>query len=216
MNALSVVPLLLFSAATAFSQLTWESREVSLKASYSDKRIVATFKFKNDGADPVKIVSVRSLCDCTTTALEKTEYAHGESGEIVATFNVGDRTGEQQKSVTVQTDIANSKPVVLTLKVKIPSLVEIVPALLFWKAGEERVPKTITITVPNHSPVKVTGIESSSPEIVTEMTPTANANEYSVKVTPPISEKPLLATITLKTESALPLSRTFSAYVVVR
>jgi hypothetical protein len=212
--------ILLFSLAipgvSSFGQLVWESREISLQPTFADTRMVAPFKFRNAGSDPVTITSIRSSCDCTTAALEKTTYAPGESGEIVATFNFGNRTGPQEKTIHVQSGTGKADMHVLSLKVSIPSPVEIKPALLFWKTGEARTEKTITVSVPSESPVKVLGVECSSTEVAAQMTPTATPNEFALKVTPPNNDKPLMATLTLKTESAIPISRPFCAYVVVR
>jgi hypothetical protein len=216
MKILLGVTTVFFACASASAQLAWESREFTWNASYADTRVVAVFKFKNAGTDHVAISSIKSSCDCTTAALVKTDYAPGEAGEIVATFNFGNRSGPQEKTIRVQTGSGEADTHTLTLKVNIPVPVGIAPALLFWKTGEERVQKTITITVPADSPVKVLGVESSIAAVVAELAPSGKPHEFSLKVTPPDDGKPLMATLTLKTESAIPLARPFCAYVVVR
>jgi hypothetical protein len=45
-----------------------------------------SYKFKNTGDVTLKITEVKSTCNCTVPALEKKEYAPGESGEIAATY----------------------------------------------------------------------------------------------------------------------------------
>ena len=71
--------------------LTWETTEVDVHPTLSDKTAVAHFKYKNTGDKPVKITSVHPSCGCTTAALAKDVVAPNESGEITATFNIGDR-----------------------------------------------------------------------------------------------------------------------------
>ncbi len=58
---------------------------------------MAHFKFKNTGAEPVKIISVRPSCGSTTAALAKNVVPPNERGEITATFTIGDRSGVQTK-----------------------------------------------------------------------------------------------------------------------
>src|SRR5207245_2343796 len=76
-------------------------------ASVSDKTAYAHVKYQNTGTTPVHFKSVKASCGCTTTQTQKEMVNPGEKGEIVATFTIGDRTGQQIKTVTVQTDDPN-------------------------------------------------------------------------------------------------------------
>ncbi len=93
----------------AQAALTWETTEVDLHPGLSDKTAVAHFKYKNTGDKPVKITSVHPSCGCTTAALAKDVVGPNESGEITATFNIGDRSGVQMKSIAVRTDDADER-----------------------------------------------------------------------------------------------------------
>ena len=63
------------------------------------------FKFKNQGAFPLKIDKVQTSCGCTgATVGEKTEYQNNESGEISVTFNTQGREGKQEKTIIVFTN----------------------------------------------------------------------------------------------------------------
>ena len=65
--------------------------------------------------------SVHASCGCTAAQTQKDEVPPGEKGEITATFNIGDRTGTQVKTVTVETDEAANQKTVLTLKADYPA-----------------------------------------------------------------------------------------------
>ena len=91
--------------------------------------------------------SVHASCGCTTAQTQKDEVPPGEKGEITATFNIGDRTGTQIKTVTVETDEAPNQKTVLTLKAEIPQQLEITPNFVFWKQGDKPDPKTINVKV---------------------------------------------------------------------
>ena len=80
-------------AGPARAALTWETTAADLHPVLTDKTAVAHFKYKNTGDKPVKITSVHPSCGCTTAALAKDVVAPNESGEITATFNIGDRYG---------------------------------------------------------------------------------------------------------------------------
>src|SRR5256714_11914524 len=106
---------------SARAELKWEQNTVDLHPAMGDKTAVAHFKYQNTGTTPVHFKSVRASCGCTTTQSQKEMVNPGEKGEVVATFNIGDRTGQQVKTVTVETDDPNpaQATTVLTLKANI-------------------------------------------------------------------------------------------------
>src|SRR6266850_1467781 len=116
------------------AELKWEKNTVDLHPAMGDKTAVAHFKYQNTGTTPVHFKSVKASCGCTTTQSQKELVNPGEKGEVVATFNIGDRTGEQMKTVTVQTDDPNptQATMLLTLKANIPQALEIKPAFVYW------------------------------------------------------------------------------------
>src|SRR5207244_8165108 len=122
--------LSIFRCVAARAELKWEQNVVDLHPAVGDKTAVAHFKYKNTGTTPVHFKSVRASCGCTTTQSQKEMVNPGEKGEVVATFNIGDRTGQQVKTVTVETDDPNpaQATTVLTLKANIAQPMEVKPA----------------------------------------------------------------------------------------
>src|SRR5437660_9186722 len=96
--------LLIFVSALARAELKWEQTTLDIHPGLGDKQAVAHFKYENIGKAPVHFKSVKASCGCTATQSQKEVVNPGEKGEITATFNIGDRTGQQVKTVTVQTD----------------------------------------------------------------------------------------------------------------
>src|SRR5213075_3465395 len=127
----------------ARAELKWEQTAVELHPARGDKQAIGYFKYQNTGKAPVHFKSVHASCGCTTAQTQKDEVPAGGSGEITATFNIGDRTGTQVKTVTVETDEAANQKTVLTLKAIIPQELEISPNFVFWQTGEAAQPKTI-------------------------------------------------------------------------
>lgn len=199
LNAKSLFAVVMLSALSAVrAELTWEKTEVELHPKIGDKEAVAQFKYENKGDKPIKIKSARSSCGCTVASLKKDEVAPGEKGEITATFNIGGRTGLQQKSVTVETDDADQPSLNLLLKVVIPSEVEMQPQFVYWKTGEE--PKAKTIKVKAGEGVKVTKLDvtSSTPDFTTKIDKGSAAGEFVVTVEPKDTSRPINATLTIK------------------
>lgn len=60
-----------------------------------------TFRFKNNGTEPLKLTRVKPSCGCTTPEWSREEIAPGEEGFIEVKFNSTGKSGVQSKAVTV-------------------------------------------------------------------------------------------------------------------
>src|SRR6266568_3053482 len=129
----------------ARGELKFDKTELELHPAPADKQAVGHFTYQNTGKQAVHLKSVKASCGCTTAQTQKDEVPPGEKGEITATFNIGDRTGTQVTTVTVETDEPTNPKTVLTLKAVIPQLLEINPTFVFWQQGETANPKTIDV-----------------------------------------------------------------------
>src|SRR5256886_17405501 len=125
---------------SARAELKWEQTSVELHPAPADKQAIGHFKYQNTGKTPVRFKSVHASCGCTTAQTQKEEVPPGGKGEITATFNIGDRTGTQVKTVTVETDEATKTQTVLTLRQIIPHQLEMSPTFVFWNQGEKQAP----------------------------------------------------------------------------
>src|SRR5438105_14509426 len=95
------VTLSILLSATARAELKWEQTSIELHPTTTDKQAVAHFKYQNSGTQPIRFKSVHASCGCTTAQTQKDVVQPSEKDEITATFNIGDRTGTQTKTITV-------------------------------------------------------------------------------------------------------------------
>lgn len=198
---LCLLGALCFSVAvTAQAELVWEKTEIELHPALGDATAVGVFKYQNKGDAPIHFKSTpRTSCGCTVAALQKTDVAPGEKGEITATFSIGDRTGLQEKSITVETDDAQKPVTVLKLKAMIAQLLELQPAFVFWQAGEDPKPKTILAKAGKGTAIKNLEVTSSSADFTVKVEP-GSAGEFKINVQPRDTTKQLNATLTIKPE----------------
>ncbi len=197
-----VLGLLGFSlAATAQAALLFEKTQVDVQPELGAANAVAVFKYENKGSAPVHIKAVRPSCGCTTAALAKNDVAPGEKGEITATLNIGDRTGVQTKTITVETDDAQQPQTVLTLKATIAQYLELQPTFVYWQAGEAGTPKTIVAKAGKGVTVKKVDVTSSSGDFTAKVEPGSGAGEFKIVVQPKDTAKPLNATLTIKPDT---------------
>jgi hypothetical protein len=194
--------LSIFLCVAARAELKWEQNIIDLHPAVGDKTAVAHFKYQNTGKTPVHFKSVKASCGCTTTQSQREVVNPGEKGEIVATFNIGDRIGEQMKTVTVQTDDPNPTQAmtILTLKATIPQALEIKPTFVYWQSGEEPKPKKISIKASKDFPAKNITVKSSSPSFESKVEPGKSSGEWTVEVTPKDTSHPIATSLSIQSD----------------
>lgn len=197
---ISVLSLGIATASQA--ALIWEKTELELNPALNAPTAVGVFKYENKGATPIHFKAVRPSCGCTTAAMPKNDVAPGEKGEITATFNIGDRTGMQMKTITVETDDPQHPQTVLTLKANIAQMLDLQPAFVFWQAGEEAKSKTILAKAGKGVTINKIEVSSSSAEVTAKVEPASAAGEFKINVQPKDTAKPLNATLTIKPDGA--------------
>ena len=74
-----------------------------------------TFKFKNEGTEPVILAQVTAGCGCTTPNYSTEPVLPGKEGEVSVSFNSAGHPGVQQKLVTVTSNAENG---ILTVELK--------------------------------------------------------------------------------------------------
>jgi Protein of unknown function (DUF1573) len=199
--------LSLFLCAIARAELKWEQTAVELHPAPGDKEAVGHFKYQNTGSQSVRFKSVHTSCGCTAAQSQKEEVPPGEKGEITATFKIGDRTGTQVKSVTVQTDAPVNATTVLTLKAVIPQDLQIIPTFVFWGQGEAPKPKTIVVRASKDFPVKQLKVTSSIPDFQTKVEQTGSG-QFKIDIQPRDTSRNMAATLTIQPEGS---TKTFYA-----
>lgn len=180
-----IFTLSIFASAIARAELKWEQTTLDIHPGFGDKQAVAHFKYENVGKTPVHFKSVKASCGCTTTQTQKETVNPGEKGEIIASLNIGDRTGQQVKTVTVQTDEAPpAQPTtVLTLRANIPQALEIRPIFVSWTTGEEPKPKKISIKAAKEFPAKNITLKPNNPNFESKVQP-GKEGEWTIEVAP--------------------------------
>ena len=199
-------------AASAQAALVWEKTTIELNPALGAPNAVGVFKYENKGAAPVHFKGApRTSCGCTVAALQKNEVAPGEKGEITATFNIGDRTGVQTKTITVETDDPEMPTTVLTLKANIAQILELQPAFVFWQAGEEAKPKTILAKAGKGVTVKNIEVTSSTGDFTAKVERGSGDGQFKINVQPKDTAKPLTATLTVKPDAGPGMAKTYYA-----
>ena len=197
------------------AQLQWDTKELELKPSPLDSQTVAHFKFKNMGTTGISLNSVTTSCDCTTIQWPKIKIAPGDSGDIVATFSIGERVGLQEKSIVVKSTDAETPQTTLTFKVQIPEVMRLEPKFLKWERGDLRSAKIIHIKILNDYPVKALSALCANTNISTKVEQSKDGDGFDIVVTPGNFSKPIATVIKIVTDYPPEKPKVFLAYVRV-
>ena len=100
--------LLLFFVLTSFSQkpnISFEESEHNF-GNIEEKggKVSHKFTFTNNGKNPLRILSVKPSCGCTTPDWTKDEIKPGNQGYIIAEYNPKGRPGVFRKSLSIVTN----------------------------------------------------------------------------------------------------------------
>jgi hypothetical protein len=202
--------LSIFLCASLRAELKFEQNVVELHPAVGDKEAVGHFKYENTGKTPIHFKSVKTSCGCTVAQSQKDEVKPGEKGEITATFKIGDHTGTQVKTVTVETDLAPTTPTILTLRAVLPEMLTLVPTFVYWTAGEEPKPKTIAVRAGKDFAAKNLTVTSSNPEFLTKVEP-AGDGQWKVNVEPKSTARAVSTSLVIRSDFPKDAPKTFYA-----
>jgi hypothetical protein len=209
---LAAFPLMV---ATARGQLQWSAKTITRQAGVGDKVVEVVYPFRNAGTVPVKILSVNSRCGCTTAGLAKDDYAPGESGEIKVVFDLGDRSGYQEKPIWVTTSDRPSEAVELKLIVDIPQWLTIEPRLVCWEVGGSAEEKCVTLTVHPAAKVEISRIQATSDKVAHRLE-TVPSLGYRLYLKPVGTANKFKATFLIRAGLPGQVPRTFMVFAQVR
>ncbi|MFL6514964.1 MAG: DUF1573 domain-containing protein [Chthoniobacterales bacterium] len=200
MKAIYFIPaaLVFFLPGLAQADLKWEQTSVDVNPTVTDKQAVGHFKYQNTGDQPVHFKSVKTSCGCTAARSQQDQVAPGEKGEITATLNIGDRVGQQVKTITVETDDPAHAATVLTMKANIPQLLELQPTFVFWQAGEEPKAKTVSARVGKDIPVKDLQVTTQNTQFEAKVEKGSEPGVFRIDIKPKETKTTSFATFTVR------------------
>lgn len=183
-----------------------------------DKQLTGVFHFTNSGETPVTIKDIQTSCGCTTAELAKRTYAPGESGEIAATYTVGNAKGRQRKIINVTTDDAPVEPVELTLQVTLPDEIVYLPRMLVWRIGDTLDEKTVVITSPTSRKITRVEVQSITPdkEAVARIEPSPDGDSFRLVIRPRLVTQASQVRIVCRATLADGATETLTVYSLVR
>jgi len=198
------------------AELLWVEKTARRVAKPSDLTVSADYTFRNAGSAPVKITSIATSCGCTTTQLDQQSFAPGATGKLTAVFEIGSRSGPQEKTITVVADDGVASTTTLVFRVDIPELVTLAPRLLVWSRGGDNAEKEVTFAAAGDIEARLIDVQSADRRFKIERFVDAPGRKYRFKVAPASTAAEMLALIEIKYETVIGHPQTLSVAAAVR
>jgi len=185
-----------------------------------DVTVVTTdFEFTNKSDKPVSVVKYDAACSCMAVSIKgsKLRYAPGESGVVRTEFNMGNFSGEVDKTATLwlEGDPENMPSLVLTVHVIIPELVSLEPKTVKWEINEAPTPKTVHIKINHTEPIHVLSVTSTSELFAHQLKTLEDGKSYELVITPLDVKASSLGIMRLVTDCGIKRFQTQMAFAQV-
>lgn len=183
-TAFLVLPLLLLSALPTLAGFRTETQTVKLRCGQTR----ATVVFETDGTG---IRKAKPLCDCTKLETSGTK--------LIAEVDTSTFDADVDKQIDVTT--SDGLTTRLTMKFTVPPAIILSARSLVWVKGAAPEAQTLTITLPEGSPIrgiKDAGLSGNNYDFVPETV--TRGREYRITVTPKSTAKGNLERLVIKTD----------------
>ena len=155
------------------------SIEVELPPDSQEGR--AVFPFKNASSSSVRVLEVKTECDCVQASVAPPVVEAGQKSEITLKFQSKLRNGTDLVRATVVAD--NGETYAISANVKLRSYIEARPLVLHWRKGETRGAKDFLVSSTELARLqftKVAAVKNSKVEVLRS----EDAASIRVRVTP--------------------------------
>lgn len=129
------------------SILEWDRTEAHIEMEPDQEEARAVYTLTNKGDKAIRIARVKTSCGCTGSVISNKIIQPGENAEIVGTFNKGKRQGLNRNRLEVFIDSQPEAVASLLMNVKIPTLIEAVPKVVYWNKGSTQSGRSIRLTL---------------------------------------------------------------------
>jgi hypothetical protein len=220
--SIAIVSLFFSLPALAAPQLTFEKPVYNFQTAPQGTTILHSFTFRNTGSEPATIERVSSSCGCTVANVTERVVRPGKTGEIKASFDTSDFSGQVTKEIFVYMSGSQSPAYTLTMKGLITEVLVVTPQQLNLGEVKAGIRKIGVLKLENKGKrtVKITELKTATPQMTASSGKRAlkpgESTTIQVSVTPNADSRFLGGYITIRTDSPGKGEKTVQVYGTVR
>lgn len=210
--------ILAFLAANiSIADICFKEQGISATISQNASTFSFSFDFQNTSNYPVKILKIATTCACTKAKSDKEVYLPNEPGKISGEFEIGSRTGVQNKKIFVETDDPKNPKITLSLNLTIPVLAEFRPKMLYWQKGAGLGTKTLHVDTAREYGARIQKVSCNSENFKIDFTPQKeNTDSCEIKITPLSLNEVSKAEVELECVAKNNERKIYKAYLLIR
>lgn len=173
-----------------FAEIQWDPMEQSITLAVNQQQADIKFIFKNNGAEPIAILSAVPSCSCLKlSTMEKEAYQPGEEGVLEARYTRTSRAGPQNYKITVTTTDPQNPTVTLRVNVASTTNYVVTPSNAHWVMGAQSGSKVLLFRDIRQAGVRPTAVFSTDPNFVAEIQSKNDDGAYPIVITAISTEK---------------------------
>ena len=223
MNLLKIIFFTVVSGALPLAaEMVFKTTLVEIQVEPGQNQVTGEFPFEIQGTDET-IVTYDALCSCLAGRVEpllpdrsaKLAWKVGEKGVIKARFDTSRFLGTVDKAIELK--LKGRDPILLTVRVHIPNLVELEPNTLRWDTGGDTEEQVIKVKINHSKPINIISHSANNEKIYPYELKVIKAGwEYEIRVKPTTSAETGIGAISLRTDCDIPKFKRAAAYVVTK
>ena len=153
---------------------------------FEGENIEHIYVFTNSGSETLKVINAKAGCGCTVASYTKDDIKPGDSGDVKVTLNTSNRLGNQQKSVTIETNSKKNPNVSLTIKGTVNPVIDSPKTVTFEQISRKGTFTKDFIIKTNEKaelPFKVLSAKSSNEYVKVNFVTLVENKEFKIIVT---------------------------------
>lgn len=197
---------LLFFCLNAYlsaNGLSWDHRARTITLTPDKATAEIVFRADNLSESIIEIDHVETSCGCTISQVTNKQIAPGQSTEIIAKFEKKARkqSGEIQLRVFIKGQTTASDT--LNIQVEIHRAIQIKPAIIYWRAGDQALTRSVEILLDPRYAQGIESIEYDQQQFKLLTQPSSEQqNVLTLHVTPIGPKRAVQASIQVHTRNA--------------
>ncbi|MDE0826198.1 MAG: hypothetical protein OSA48_05250 [Akkermansiaceae bacterium] len=202
----------------AVAQLEFSKTVMEVKAGPEQDEIRVEFPFVV-GEKGAEIADYDAPCTCLEARISdngRLKWKPGEKGAVQGIFKMGNFRGKLDKMIVMRMKGGEEPLVKLTVKMELPTLLEIEPKTLFWNQGEKPKSLSFKLTVNHDKPIHIVGTSGTNEQFPFEVKTIKDGWEYEIVVTPESLEERGFGLLRIKTDSKFAKHKSYQGFMAIR